>query len=731
MTMPQRRSASSLLSRAGAACMGALCLLFTSSAIALQTPDALERLDERDREALETLATYPEPVREAALRAAQHSDLLVEMARIQDRSSSAFRARIASLDEDLQEQIWELVRVPGLLTELGGERPLTDGELEQIASQHPKLEAAIWSFGRLHRDLLVDLLAIHREARGRFEEMTEELPEADREAFFDLVEEPELVSMLTQRVRLAVYLGESFRADPEGTRAHLESLGTEVADLNSAAEEDWQQALSEDPEAVEELEQAQRAYAEECDCEFDVVTETEVIHEVRVVHHYPYWFGYPLAYHHYDLYPYGYWRPYFHFGHHYGHYGYGFHLSFGLPLVPFLHWYYDGSHHNHYRHLSRHLHNHHRKHPRAHSSGHHAGRRWARHLDEPRHKRGARRGDDRYGRKDGWGRRGTERAFFSDGRNGQRWDSRRGERRDVARRSDDRRRRGGDGLDRARRRAGEIAERGERRRITPSRAERSRAESNRSRRRGTDADRPRDGGERERSSRVRPRERSGPAARHGRSSARIERGERSRAEADRRVGPSRRGSEARSDRSPSRKSAEPRSNRSPSRTSAEARSARAASRSRPDVRAGRSERREAASARRSEATERRSAAAQRRGRAPTVVHRGDIPPSRARRAPAPSRSESRARATQRSAPRERSTRSDRGSSGRSYSANRSSSSGRSYSANRSGSSRRSFGSSRGGSSGRSYGSSRGGGGRSYGSHRGGGGRGSGGGGRKR
>ena len=416
MTMTLRRPVS-----VWGAALGALffswAFLWAVSASALRAPGPLEQLDERDREALESLATYPEPLRESALRASQHSDVLVEMSRLQDRSSAAFHERISGLDEALQDQIWEVVRVPGLLDELGGGPPRTDGELSALAASHPELEAAIWSFGRLHRDVVVDLVDIHRSARARFEHLIEELPASDREAFAVLVEEPELVSMLTQRVRLAVHLGESFREDPEATRAHLDALGSQVASRNTAAEEDWEQSLADDPEAVAELEAAQRAYAEECDCEYPVV-ETEVIREVRVVHAYPYWFGYPVAYHYYDdFYPYGYWRPWHYYGGHYSHHGYGFHLSFALPPVHFLHWFFDGHHHRYPR-LSHHFHRHHRHHPRAHSAGHHTVRRWARHDGDGRHRwrdRHRDRDHHRRGRGDshhGFAGRGSERAFF-------------------------------------------------------------------------------------------------------------------------------------------------------------------------------------------------------------------------------------------------------------------------------------------------------------------------------
>ena len=99
--------------------------------IAIALPGSRERaqgaaprsseLEEADRKALETIAGHSEPLRDAVLKASLHVDALVETQRIQEQSSASFQERIGKLDKKQQEQIWEIVREPGLLDELATE----------------------------------------------------------------------------------------------------------------------------------------------------------------------------------------------------------------------------------------------------------------------------------------------------------------------------------------------------------------------------------------------------------------------------------------------------------------------------------------------------------------------------------------------------------------------------------------------------------------------------------
>ncbi|MGH7336481.1 MAG: hypothetical protein ACREI7_02780, partial [Myxococcota bacterium] len=242
-----------------------IALSFPSAAVALKAPPPqLSELEEADRKALETIASYPESTRESVLKASIHVDALVETQRIQEQSSASFQDRIGKLDKKQQEQIWEIVREPGLLDELATEERPSRSELAEIAERHPEsLRPAIRSVGAKHHDMLVDIAEIHHRANERFDVAISDLDPESQQAFRDLLDKPELLSVLVRRVNLVVRLGDSYRRHPRDTRSYLSALAADVAQRNAAAEKEWAERLENDPKATAEFESAARDYSEE------------------------------------------------------------------------------------------------------------------------------------------------------------------------------------------------------------------------------------------------------------------------------------------------------------------------------------------------------------------------------------------------------------------------------------------------------------------------------------
>jgi hypothetical protein len=332
--------------------LGLIALALPDPALALKAPPKLSELEESDRKALETIAGHSEPLRDAVLKASLHIDALVETQRIQEQSSASFQERIAKLDKKQQEQIWEIVREPGLLDELATDERPSRAQLDEIAARHPaELSDAISAFGGKRHDLLVDIAQIHRRASDRFDAAVADLDEETQQAFRRLVDEPELLSVLVRRVNLVVRLGDSYRKDPRDTRKYLSALADDVAKRNAAAEKEWQKRIESDPKAAAELDQAARDYAEENGYDYDELTDPAVRTRVSVsVNPYPFWFGYPVWYSDVYLYPYGWWYPY---PPYFGFYHYRSHIVWwGFPSFVFVDWFFIGHHHHHFAHLS-------------------------------------------------------------------------------------------------------------------------------------------------------------------------------------------------------------------------------------------------------------------------------------------------------------------------------------------------------------------------------------------
>jgi hypothetical protein len=344
-------------SRLSVAIGSALCALISTAlpgaASALKAPPAqLRDLEDADRKALETIAGHPAPLRDAVLRASTHVDALVETQRIQEQSSASFQERIGKLDRKEQEQIWNVVREPGLLDELATEERPSREQLDEIAARHPEdLAPAIRAVGAEHHDLLVDISQIHEHANDRFEASIADLDDDTQQAFRDLVKEPELLSVLVRRVNLVVRLGDSYRKNPNDTRSYLAALSEDVARRNAAAEKEWKERMEKDPKAAAELEQASRDYADENGYDYRELTDPSVRTRVSVnVYPYPYWFGYPYWYSDVYLYPYGWWYPYPpYFGYYWYHHSV---VWWGFPSFVFVDWFFVGHHHHHFSHLS-------------------------------------------------------------------------------------------------------------------------------------------------------------------------------------------------------------------------------------------------------------------------------------------------------------------------------------------------------------------------------------------
>jgi len=365
----------------------ALVFVFAPTSLALQTPEGLDSLDEREQELLEAIAARGPQRREAALVASQHPDVLVRLELIQARSSAAFDLRVEQLDREHQEELWELVRTPGVLSEVVAGGKKTAAALAAIVEQQPEpVRDAIRHLGREHFELLRAIDGIKASADIEFGEAVAPLSEFAREAFAQLLEDPELLAMLARSPRALVVIGEAFGADPEATRARIDELATAVAAANRVVEEEWRDGLANDPEACAELEQAAREYAGEYGYDYeDLTSEPSRLRLRRDYAPYPYWFGYPRWYSYWN--PWGYWYPvYPHVGFHYGPHRSP--VSFGRPSLHFVHWFYGGHHHR-YQRVARHFdHRRHRHHRSSHAVDR-AVRRHDRHDQWRAHRRGS------------------------------------------------------------------------------------------------------------------------------------------------------------------------------------------------------------------------------------------------------------------------------------------------------------------------------------------------------
>lgn len=267
-----------------------LCVVLPTSSAALRAEDA--RDGSSGGVVLEAIAQRGVVVREAALVASQYPDLLVRIDRIQLRSAMAFEIRLDRLEPAQQEQLWELVAVPGVLEEIVEGGAKDQSSLAAIADRaEPPVRAAIEELGGQHFELLQEVLAIREAAEVAFAEEFEGRPVAVGDSFEILLQDAPLLSLLARRPSEVVELGRAVAFDPDPVRAQLEELAlggrVEATDESPAA--------SAEGEAAVEIPSSTR-----------VVIREDVYFSPRFVG-YPYWFGMPRPFVYVD--PWFAWTP--------------------------------------------------------------------------------------------------------------------------------------------------------------------------------------------------------------------------------------------------------------------------------------------------------------------------------------------------------------------------------------------------------------------------------------
>jgi hypothetical protein len=353
-----------------------LTLLFLSTfALPLQAQtdkELLKDLMEEEQEAVNALVLYPEETRKHILESTLHPDALIKLESVQNRTSTAFRELMEPLAKKEQEAIWDLTRYPGLIHQLALQRTGSKKSIEDILADYPEVIHRRAKEVASNQNLpLVAVDELNQAAESAFNSTLSEYPPKTETSLRALLALPEVLTILTENIRLTVLVGHVYAKEPAWVLQQADSLHLEMARLNAQELEDWKTSVENDPEAMAELNASAKAYNEEYgydDAYYEYEEEvTEAPREQVVVHHhhydyyYPYWFSYP------------YWYAYPRWTYHPAWYDWGFYyypdqpvFFFGLPSYYFLYWYFDRPyHHRYYPHLSAHFVRHYHGHRRS------------------------------------------------------------------------------------------------------------------------------------------------------------------------------------------------------------------------------------------------------------------------------------------------------------------------------------------------------------------------------
>jgi hypothetical protein len=303
-----------------------------------------------DSAAINALALYPDSVRMEIFTACEYPAIIVNVASLQKNSSTAFADLVSSYDKTKQEAIWNLSRYPNLISRLvdGGKKSKED--IETILNDYPaEIHDDALKYGRDEYDLLKKVDDLQNRTNQQFSNAIASYPADVQKTFTDLLQLPEVMSLLNDHLSLTVRVGDHYKRDPQWVMHKSDSTATAEAAINAEQLQDWKQSLQQDSDAQSELQSAANEYATDNgynQSDVDAPIDSSQV-DNTAVYPYSYWFGYPTWY------PYSYWYPYpywYDWGFYYGPYGNM--VIFGFPSFYFTNWYFCYPNHWHnYPHL--------------------------------------------------------------------------------------------------------------------------------------------------------------------------------------------------------------------------------------------------------------------------------------------------------------------------------------------------------------------------------------------
>ena len=343
-------------------------ILLINSAVAQEEKELLAQIFEEDREVIDALVLYPKETRLTILETASSPQALIKLKRIQQKTSTEFKALLEQEEKATQQIIWDLTRYPDLVNRLVFEGNKKKKNIEKVLQNYPAIihERAMEA-GQNHYDLLVQIDQLNQSAKGAFETVLNEFSPKVQTGLRELIELPEVLSLLTDNIQLTILVGDLYQKEPDWLIKQSDSLSIEVNRQNEAELQQWQENLENDPEALANLKDASEEFAKEngydelyyepeTDDDLYYYAEPEEDYErvTTVEHHYyhyPYWYGYP------SWYAQPRWRPYPLW------WDWGFYFRpnrvavfIRLPSFHFTNWYFHHPHHHYYYpHLTNHF----------------------------------------------------------------------------------------------------------------------------------------------------------------------------------------------------------------------------------------------------------------------------------------------------------------------------------------------------------------------------------------
>ncbi len=302
----------------------------------------MKQIQHDNQATVDAIAMYPSGTRGDILEAAKYPEVIVRLNSMQKQSRDQFSELIATYTQDEQEKIWNLTRYPALISELVNGRRKSDAEIDAIVSRYPvEIRKTAADEAARNYDLLVQIDQSNNAYLANLDKMLLSYPLPTAGAFRNLIRQPDILSILFDNMQMTVVLGDLYKTDPQYVLFETDSLNQVLTQQNAQGAQDWQQSLSQDPQAQQEYTQAAEEYAQDGGYQSSEYSQ-ELTPDVTNYQTYPYnwWFGYPTWYTTPCWDPYPFWYDW---GFYYGPGGRP--VFFGMPSSHFMNWYFYNPEH--------------------------------------------------------------------------------------------------------------------------------------------------------------------------------------------------------------------------------------------------------------------------------------------------------------------------------------------------------------------------------------------------
>ncbi len=317
---------------------GFLLIGISLPAIAQNQTQPSKHLMREDSAAVNALVMYPDTIRLHIFEACEYPAAIVSIASLQKKTSDDFANFVSGYSKSEQEDFWNLARYPDLISKIAQGEPKTEDQINAILVDYPAdiHETAI-KYGTDYFDQLQKIDAMQSQTDAQFQQIISDYSPETQQALRDIIQYPEIISLLNDHLSLTVRVGDRFRRNPERVIHRADSLNFVETKQNAEDAATWKETIQQNPDEANDLQQAADDYATENGySQEDVNTEpsTDAVTNYTCSP-YSYWFGYPTWY------PYDYWYPYpfwFDCGFYRDHSGKM--VIFGSPSYYFTNWYF-------------------------------------------------------------------------------------------------------------------------------------------------------------------------------------------------------------------------------------------------------------------------------------------------------------------------------------------------------------------------------------------------------